>query len=67
VVVLDEAIGEIHGRCPRLAGQQQAARRVKVDAVGRGEPESRAARPANRLGGTPWARVKARENASMAS
>ena len=37
--MLDETVGEIHGRCPRLAGQQQAARRVKVDAVGCGESE----------------------------
>ena len=39
VVVLDETIGEIHGRGPRLAWQQQAARRVEVDGVGCGEPE----------------------------
>jgi hypothetical protein len=39
MVVLDEAIGEIHGRGPRLPGQEEAARRMEVDGVGRGEPE----------------------------
>ena len=40
VLVLDEPIGEIHGRAPWVvARQQQAARRVKVDGVRRSEPE----------------------------
>ena len=39
VVMLDEAVREIHSRCPRLARQKQAARRVKVDAVGCGKSE----------------------------
>ena len=67
VVMLDEAVGEIHGRCPRLARQQQAAGRVEVDAVRGGEPE--VARLVWRTGsaGRREPGVKARENASMAS
>jgi hypothetical protein len=50
VIVLDEAIREIHGLAPRVAGQQEAARRVEVDGVGGGEPE------VARLGGEPTRR-----------
>jgi len=39
VIVFDETVGKIHGCTPRVAGQQQAARRVEVDAVRRGQPE----------------------------
>ena len=35
--VLDETVGKIHGVTPRVAGQEQAARRVKVDVVWSGE------------------------------
>ena len=59
----DHALGEVSG--PRFCapGMQQAGRRWKWMPFGRLKLD-RACRAANALGGAPWARANARENAA---